>query len=502
MSQAHQGGEAMTRRQIVKNWPLGLSILALIFAFGAFWFEFNRDVTTQIVLDIEGDQIELTEENSYAIPLDDALQEQLADMDRVTQDAQSAARSADFVLGFLEGGSILLAALVGVAVVVFGSSIQDVRSQLDASVSEADKRLSTTEKRMEDLVETMQQRVSASLIEGEARFQANEERNEQRVGELTARIEDSIKDTEATIQNLHGIVNEAVNSAKEDAEKSFRVLSLLLLAEQQVRARNRKTAISTLEEAYGLDPSHQTTNYLLGYLYVGRKDFNLAIDHLERALQFDPTFAPALAAMGLAQRRMGDAEMDDMRRRQMWAQAELNLSKALEADPTLIDADNESYFGTLGGLYRRQGRNEEALRAYEDAVKITPNNSYPVANLAVLYKKLDHEEEAQRMYERAIEISEAILDDHPGDTWARLDLALAFLVTGQSKKAFEQYRNVIGRVAETSPLEAGLSVLKFLSDAHTPIEGLGQAMQMLQDAIDNLIENPDKFAETSFAASD
>ncbi|HLA43841.1 MAG TPA: tetratricopeptide repeat protein, partial [Aggregatilineales bacterium] len=152
----------------------------------------------------------------------------------------------------------------------------------------------------------------------------------------------------------------------------------------------------------------------------------------------------------------------------------------------LIDADNESYFGTLGGLYRRQGRNEDALKAYEMAVKITPNNSYPVGNLATLYKKLDYEEKARHMYQRAIEISEAILDDHPGDTWARLDLAQAFLIVGEKDKALAQYQNVIERLNESGPLETALSGLGFLADSPHHVEGIEDAMFTLKEAIAQL----------------
>ena len=261
-------------RTIVDRLPLGLSVMALLFAFGGLIFNLNTDQTKTFIVDASGTQIALDDEDSIVVPLDpETFSKTLAEIEEIKDDAQDAASAADFVLGFLEGGSILLGALVAIAVIAFGASIQEVRSRLDETVAEADKRLDSSENRMEDLVEKIQKQVQLSIDTGERRLQASESRME----ELTGRIEGSIRETEKTVLGLHEIVHNAVEGAKRDAENSFRVLSLLLLAEQQVRARNRLTAISTLQEAFQIDPTNQTTNYLLGYLYVGRKQFDTAI---------------------------------------------------------------------------------------------------------------------------------------------------------------------------------------------------------------------------------
>jgi len=475
-------------RRFVNGLPIGLSILAVAIAIGTLYIESREETVRRIVLEVPPESAPLPDEAVLPITAPE-LGRLFDEMNDIKDQADSAANSADVILSFIEGASILLAALVAISVLVIGSSIQDIRSQLEESIANAETRFINNEESLANLVSTIQQQVDDSIQQAETRTRTSEER----VQNLSARIEDSIKETEGVVAGLHGIVHEAVEGAKQDAENSFRVLSLLLLAEQQVRARNRTTAIATLEEAHKIDPLNQTTNYLLGYLYVGRKEFDTAIQHLKSALQINPNFAPALAAMGLAQRRMGDPMNDEIGRRKLWAEAELNLLKALEADPTLIDADNESYFGTLGGLYRRQGRNEEALKAYEDAVRITPNNSYPVGNLAILYKKLAHQDKAEHMFNRVIEISEAILDDHPGDTWARLDLAQAFLVLGQKQKAVNQYKNVIERLGETGPLESALSGLQFLLDAPQAIPGIEDVMFLLKEGMEQINRRTTKY---------
>jgi len=465
-------------RKIVAFSPLGLSILALTLALSTFLLEFRQQETRTEFLVVDPAQ----GEGAVLIPPNTAeqLARQLDEMERVTRQAESASQSADAILSFIEGGSILLVTLISIAVVVFGAGIQDVRGTVKALGAEASQKLQESEIRFSELFNKVQQEVQVALENGENRLRESEAQ----VLALTKRIEAALANTENISAQVDQSIQQAVDSAKREAENSFRVLSLLLLAEQQVRARNRKTAIVTLEEAYKLDPENQTTNYLLGYLYVGRRQFEKATMHLNKALEKNPDFAPALAALGLAQQRMGASEQDDLKRRQLWAQAEFNLTKALENDSGLIDADNESYFGTLGGLYRRQGRNADAMKAYEEAVKVTPNNSYPVGNLALLYKLLGHEDKAYATYQHAIKIAETILNDQPNDTWARLDLAQALLVTGQRQKALQQYHDVIDRIQEVSTLESALSGLKALEDAPQAVNGLDEARQLLRNAIE------------------
>lgn len=480
-------------KRFVDGLPLGLAIIAIFVALYP-QIKGDNEPRPEVIIRPE------LEERLLNLPLDDPLRvaiETQIEAERTANEAQlavsesrKAADTADSILSFIEGGSILIGVLLALVTVAFGSSLVDVRSRLDKSlvdvrfrldksIEDASTRLQQSEQRMTDLMVEMQKRIQEGVVADQER----QAQSESRFRELTHRIEEALLRTENATGGLLQIVDEAVSAAKTDAENSFRVLSILLLAEQQVRANNRETAIATLQEALKIDPNNQTTNYLLGYLYVGRKRFEQGVEHLERALRSNADFAPALAAMGLAQSRMANQEQDELMKNQLRAQAEINLTKSLSSDPGLIDADNESYFGTLGGIYRRQGRLQDAMKAYESAVKITPNNSYPVGNLAMLYKKLNHEEQAQTMYERVIEISESILDDRPGDEWARLDYAQGLLIKGDKKKALDQYRNVIERVSEATPLETALGGLRFLEDSHVPIEGLQEAVTMLENAI-------------------
>jgi tetratricopeptide (TPR) repeat protein len=279
---------------------------------------------------------------------------------------------------------------------------------------------------------------------------------------------------------------EDIQQVKQEGRDSFRVLRLQLLAEQQVRSHNIDTAIDTLMTAHQLDPDDHATNYLLGYLFTTRKEIEKALGYLEHALALEPDFTPGSAALGLALRRKGDSISDPAQaeeRNRYWAQAEAELLKALSKDSKLTDADGESYYGTLGGLYRRQHRYYAALDAYELAHKVTPDSSYPISNLAMIHAHQGNKREAEYYFTQVIKQAALQLDDDPRDAWTRCDLALARLVLGEPDEGLHQLETVIEQQPERGVLETVHDGLLFLKEAPEPIPGLDAMVAPIEEAL-------------------
>ncbi len=79
--------------------------------------------------------------------------------------------------------------------------------------------------------------------------------------------------------------------------------------------------------------------------------------NLIRALELDPDFELAMAALGYVHRRMGDELPAGMDRDQMHNKAEKFLLEALNRSPKLVDDDNKSWWGSLGGAVPPPGTN-------------------------------------------------------------------------------------------------------------------------------------------------
>ncbi len=318
---------------------------------------------------------------------------------------------------------------------------------------------------------------------------ALEERVTQAAQERQAHLEALERALEAEQRALRQQIEQRLERVAEEGREAFRLLSLQLLAEQQVRSHNIDTAIATLQSALEIKEDDPSANYLLGYLYTTRKKLDLAIEHLQRALKHEPDFAPAIAALGLALRRKGDAINVDAEperlaeRNHYWAQAEERLLDALSRDRSLTDADGESYYGTLGGLYRRQGRYEDALHAYEQAHEITPDSSYPIVNLAALYAHQGDTERARHFFYTVEKQARLTLDDDPRNVWARGDLAQSLLVQGKLEEARHQMEMLIGQKPPAGVLETLLSGLQFLAEAPNPPAGIDTLLALLKDAL-------------------
>lgn len=427
--------------KMITHWlPLALTIIFIPVSAAAF----------SMAIDAQGP-------DQYSLDDPTTADETLRRIEIAANQSEQNNQSVDNILSFIEGGSILIGGIIALLGFAFTLNIRDLRQDLESQAK------------------STQERVERTLTDREEDFKT-----------LTANLQKTVEETRQQTADLAQLIERQLKEARATAENAFRVISFQILGEQQLRVHNYDTSIQILQQAYELDNNNPTTNYLLGYIYTARRKFALAQEHLERALKGSPNFAPALAALGLAQRRMGDQIKDDTPARNLlYAQAESNLLAALKIDAGLIDADGESYYGTLGGLYRRQHRYADAIYAYEQAVEITKNNSYPVNNLAVLYKQTGKDDKAAVTFEKAVEIAKVILDDRPSDIWARYDLAQGLLVLGRTEEAQKLYREIISSKPPVSSIQSHLSTLEVLATSPSPIKGI-------QDVIDVLNREEDR----------
>ncbi len=396
------------------------------------------------------------------IEVDDGVQKE--DVEFILERANDAAQFADTILSWLEGASVVVGVLIVVGGWMFRNSIQQ-------QIQESQERLHEAIASSNRFVEQAQQGL---------------ENRQARIDELEHELREAQR---ALAQDLQHELSESVAANQErfetiqnNARDRFRVLSLQLLAEQQVRAHNIETALKTLQSALAIDPNDHASNYLLGYLHTSRQEIDQALKHLERALTVEPDFAPAIAAYGLALRRKGDKITEPERiaeRNRLWAQAEDKLLQALQMDYSLTDADGQSYYGTLGGLYRRQGRYQDALEAYEQAHEVTPDSSYPIINLAALHKHQGHDERADHFFQMVLEMAELTLDDDPRDVWTRCDYAQAKLVLGDLDGAIAQIKTVIGQNPGSGVLETVRNGLTFLQEAPRAIDGVDEMIAII-----------------------
>ena len=275
---------------------------------------------------------------------------------------------------------------------------------------------------------------------------ASEELREARV-----RFEADLKQRSQELDNLRTELERANRAQREHASRASLALSLLPAGDRQYRAQDYQGALDTFRRALELDDENPTTHYRLGYIYTQSGELELAEKHLTRSLELDPEFASSLAALGYVYRRMGDQMEAGLERDIIYNQAEEKFLKALQRIHKLMDEDGESWWGSLGGLYRRRGQVDQAIHAYEQCAIVTPQSSYPFSNLALLFANKGEIKRMREMYVRVEELAFAEVQAQVDNYWAYADLLVSRLALGKTEAAQDTLRGVFSTSPPESP---------------------------------------------------
>ncbi len=319
---------------------------------------------------------------------------------------------------------------------------------------------------------TTREKMEAELIRTRQRFEEELSRKEAELDMLN--------------QQLRMQSEASTRAAAEATARATLALSLLPLGERQYRAQDFDGAIQTYKRALDLADNNPVTHLRIGYVYTQSGKLEEARYHLNRAMEIEPNFPNAMAALGYVHRRIGEKMPDGLEKDAMLNEGEGHIIQALRISPMLIDDDGESWWGSLGGLYRRRGQVDQAINAYERAALITPHSSYPFSNLALLYMEKEDREKMLATFKRVERLAAAETQAEVDNYWAYADLLASQLALGKAGEAEHALRSVIDIAPESSPY-----VLTMLIDTLTRLtKALGgeNAAPYIRSFIDRLRE--------------
>ncbi|MGB4547724.1 MAG: tetratricopeptide repeat protein, partial [Syntrophales bacterium] len=148
-------------------------------------------------------------------------------------------------------------------------------------------------------------------------------------------------------------------------------------------SKDLKTAEQTLLEGLALSPRSADLHYRLGVLYEKTDRFDESMKQMEEVLKIDPESAEALNFIGYSYADRG-IKLDE---------AEAMIKKALELKP------GDGYItDSLGWVYFKQNRNEEAIRYLEEALRIVPDDPAIAEHLGDAYARTGRVQEAIEKY--------------------------------------------------------------------------------------------------------
>lgn len=168
-------------------------------------------------------------------------------------------------------------------------------------------------------------------------------------------------------------------------------------------------ALATLDKEQRGTPTHKAEIWRdLAGLYSGEKDYPKALDAIRRAIQLAPSSKRAEYRLALA------SILDDLKR---YDDSERVLVETHQAEP-----DNPMVLNHLGYFWAERGTNlDKAAELVKRALHHEPLNGAYLDSLGWVYYKQGRTEEALELLLRALRYEEdAVIRDHLGDAYQKL----------------------------------------------------------------------------------
>ncbi|KAI0078189.1 protein prenylyltransferase [Panus rudis PR-1116 ss-1] len=201
--------------------------------------------------------------------------------------------------------------------------------------------------------------------------------------------------------------------------------------------KEKTQALTCFRRAFQLDPSCAYAYTLSGHELID-EDFDKAINFFQSALRVDPRHYNAWYGLGTCYMRMSKLRL-----------ADYHFRKAAEIHP-----NNAILLGCVGMVHERTGNLEDALRLFNEAIQLSPDNALVRYHRAKVLISL-------RRYSLAIQDLEQLRSSSPDESNVVFQLARVYRLTGDKVKAAQLLAvardvspkaiNKIRRLLETMP---------------------------------------------------
>jgi len=166
-------------------------------------------------------------------------------------------------------------------------------------------------------------------------------------------------------------------------------------------------------------------NYLsYGSVFFQRGYFDQAASSFRLALRDDSSSAEALYCLG-----------SSYLNQQKTAEARESFERAIKLHATYPDTLANAW-NNLGLLATQEGRADEAIRCFQEAVRLSPNHLIALNNLGNAYRLQKTWDEARKAFERSLEVS-------PNDPEANYGLGMVYAQADDTTRAYEYLQRAL-----------------------------------------------------------
>ncbi|MBN2476330.1 MAG: tetratricopeptide repeat protein [Pirellulales bacterium] len=217
-----------------------------------------------------------------------------------------------------------------------------------------------------------------------------------------------------------------------------------LIARALMSLGRTQEAVEELKKDIEANPKAFHSHFRLGQTYLQEKDYEKAKQHCQTAVEIQPDFPNAYYGLATACARLGQKDefkrnmekfkqlesrefevlkdrnraRDDLRfaRQRVGItyteigeyyrqQRNLRRAETLWQRATMLDAKNPICRRYLTALFKRGGRDQEALEVYEELSRIEPENALVYAQIGMLNSRLQRFDATEKAFRKVIELA-------------------------------------------------------------------------------------------------
>jgi len=217
----------------------------------------------------------------------------------------------------------------------------------------------------------------------------------------------------------------------------------------------QEAALTEIDKAVALDPLSPIIRHNAAYLYADI-DRDAAIEHLETALEINPTFRSARAELANLKYEAGE------------------LDEAEQLHRTMIENHPQDpvVYGEYGTFLQDIGRFDQALEQFKRALALNPSHISALYHFARTNELIGNWERAEVLWKEAIELV-------PGDIFIRYDYAVHLLIQGKTESARAQARRMLEIKPDVPNSHYGAAaIMRFVGRCDAVNEHLDRAREL------------------------
>lgn len=268
----------------------------------------------------------------------------------------------------------------------------------------------------------------------------------------SSNVADAIEQTYPDTRSYYPKLVTLFQSAGRDNDEARYIEEASLIVSQN---GNINLALDLANRALELIPSSVIALNVKAYAmtWIGSPEFDRILSLYNRVLEIAPRNEDAMAGKAFILRRKAEKiGIDDPASVPLFDEAEQIFTALLDENPDHVDFYGESWWGILGGLYKRRGKTDKAIHAYTQVTRVTPHSSYGYINLAQLYGLTGDMDKMLSNYRMVAKTTEQEIVDEAKDAsfWTYVDFIISHLALGKAEIADAKLQNAF----ELAPLDS------------------------------------------------